>query len=310
MSEEKIRAPFTYFGGKSRVAAAVWERFGDVPNYVEPFAGSMAVLLRRPRSHTGWTETVNDIDNYIVNFWRAVRAEPEAVTDWADWPVSETDLYARHLWLVQEGKERLANLNLELNPFVYDAQVAGWWVWGICQWIGHGWCAGNPCRKRPHLMNSGKGINRYTRTLTRREYILEQMQRIAERLRDVRICCGDWQRVVTRGALDHGSVVGIFLDPPYSHATNRDTRCYAHDLDFTTEVWDWAIAHGDDPRLRIALCGYEGEYDMPREWTMHEWIANASFKTHRGDQNGNRHKERIWFSPHCRPVEALLFQTD
>jgi hypothetical protein len=43
-----LRAPFPYFGGKSRAAHLVWAAFGDVPNYVEPFAGSLAVLLGRP----------------------------------------------------------------------------------------------------------------------------------------------------------------------------------------------------------------------------------------------------------------------
>ena len=35
MSEVKavpLKAPFPYFGGKSRIAAAVWERFGAVRN--------------------------------------------------------------------------------------------------------------------------------------------------------------------------------------------------------------------------------------------------------------------------------------
>lgn len=43
-----LRAPFPWFGGKRRVAAQVWEALGAVDNYVEPFAGSLAVLLERP----------------------------------------------------------------------------------------------------------------------------------------------------------------------------------------------------------------------------------------------------------------------
>lgn len=43
-----MKAPFPWFGGKSRVADLVWDRFGDVPNYCEPFFGSGAVLLQRP----------------------------------------------------------------------------------------------------------------------------------------------------------------------------------------------------------------------------------------------------------------------
>jgi hypothetical protein len=38
--EQALRAPFPWFGGKSRVADLVWDRFGDPRNYVEPFCGS------------------------------------------------------------------------------------------------------------------------------------------------------------------------------------------------------------------------------------------------------------------------------
>lgn len=42
------RAPFPWFGGKSKAADTVWSLLGDVPHYVEPFFGSGAVLLGRP----------------------------------------------------------------------------------------------------------------------------------------------------------------------------------------------------------------------------------------------------------------------
>ena len=127
-----LRAPFPWFGGKSAVSASVWEAFGDVRNYVEPFAGSLAVLLARP--HWPWDghriETVNDADCFLANFWRALQAEPDAVADCADWPVNEADLHARHLWLVNEGRRHVERLRAE--PDYYDVKIAGWWVWGCC----------------------------------------------------------------------------------------------------------------------------------------------------------------------------------
>jgi DNA adenine methylase len=53
-----MQAPRPWFGGKSRAADLVWSRLGDVPNYVEPFFGSGAILLARP--HEPRIETVND----------------------------------------------------------------------------------------------------------------------------------------------------------------------------------------------------------------------------------------------------------
>lgn len=53
-----LQAPFPYFGGKSKAAPEVWQAFGPVDNYVEPFAGSAAMLLaapdqppRQPKAH-------------------------------------------------------------------------------------------------------------------------------------------------------------------------------------------------------------------------------------------------------------------
>ena len=40
------------------------------------------------------------------------------------------------------------------------------------------------------------------------------MYQLAERLRGVRVVCGDWARVVTNGALSHGATVGVFLTRP------------------------------------------------------------------------------------------------
>lgn len=43
-----LRPPFPYFGGKARAASLVWDAIGDPGGYIEPFAGSAAVLLGRP----------------------------------------------------------------------------------------------------------------------------------------------------------------------------------------------------------------------------------------------------------------------
>ena len=64
------KPPFPYFGGKSPVADLVWDALGDVPNYVEPFFGSGAVLFLRPGG-AGHIETVNDADGFVANFWQA-----------------------------------------------------------------------------------------------------------------------------------------------------------------------------------------------------------------------------------------------
>ena len=322
----KLKAPFPWFGGKSRVAPQVWAALGDVDNYVEPFAGSLAVLLERPDWHQGYVETVNDKDEYIANFWRAVQHDPEAVAFHADWPVTETDLFSRHLWLVSEGKRQM-QAGLAADPEWCDAKIAGWWVWGQSCWIGGGWCSGKGPwsldesgqlvyrhggrgvnRQRPHLGDAGSGVKRQRLHLGRgrgvnrkHQDLLDYMQALADRLRRVRVCCGDWSRVVTTGALSHGKTIGVFLDPPYSAEAGRDGNLYSvEDLTVAHDVRRWAIEHGDNPRLRIVLAGYEGEHDMPDSWRVLAWKANGGMSNSRKNgANENKHRERLWFSPHC-----------
>ena len=308
-----MKAPFVWFGGKRTVANEVWASLGDVQSYVEPFAGSLAILLERPETHTGTTETVNDLDMYIANFWRALSCDPEQVAYYAEWPVNECDLSARHLWLVNEGQRQMAN-NLLIDPAWYDAKIAGWWVWGINSWIGSGWCSGKGPwrvvdgqfvknkgdagrginRQRPHFGDAGQGINRQNQPL------FDYMFLLAERLRRVRVACGDWSRVVTDGALSYGAMVGIFLDPPYSTEAHRHLDLYSVDSGTVAhDVRRWAIANGDNPRYRIVLAGYLEEHAMPDSWRVMQWKAAGGYGNNSMTGNANKHRECLWFSPNC-----------
>jgi DNA adenine methylase len=299
-------APFPYFGGKRRVAAEVWARFGDVQNYVEPFFGSGAVLLHRDTPVK--TETVNDLDGLLCNFWRAVRADPEGVAAAADWPVSEADLHPRHLWLVRQRED--ITLRLMSEPEWYDVKAAGWWVWGACAWIGSGWASGEgPWTVEDgewvKLGNRGQGINRQLPHLgDRGQAIADTMRALQARLRDTRVACGSWDRVVGRSALFPGDSLlngkwscGVFLDPPYDDGRvdySVGNRCAA-------DVRAWAIEHGDNPRLRIALCGYDEHNEMEqRGWTAHRWKAKGGYGNQSdGQGRANAERETVWFSPHC-----------
>jgi len=340
-----LKAPFPWFGGKSKVAAMVWSRFGqDVKNYIEPFFGSGAMLLGRPGG-AGRIETVNDKDGFVANFWRAVQADPESVAEYADWPVNENDLAARHYWLVTEGRARLAKL--QGDPLGYDAQVAGWWVWGVCSWIGSGWCSGKgpwqwrdgewvkrPLphlgnagqginrqlpylvngqginRKLPHLGDAGKGINRQLPYLGdagqgRHEIISGWFAELADRLRHVRVACGDWGRVCGPSPTTKQGITAVFLDPPYSAGTGRDMSCYSvDDGSVAHDVRRWALENGDNPRFRIALCGYDTEHVMTG-WAAVPWKASGGYGS-QGDAAGrlNASREVVWFSPHCLSVET------
>jgi hypothetical protein len=313
-SPRDIRAPFPWFGGKSRVADLVWDRFGDVANYVEPFFGSGAVLLARP--HAPRIETVNDRDCMVANFWRALQHDPDSVAYYADSPVNEADQHARHLWLCSQAEFRE---RMKKEPDFCDAKIAGWWVWGQCIWIGSGWCSveisgtkrGGLNHKLPHLGDAGRGVHRQrphlgnagcgvNRAEIRQGSLRAWMRELAERMRRVRVCCGDWSRILGPSPTFKHGITGVFLDPPYGEDADRDELYSAEDFSVAPEIRKWAVENGDNPLLRIALCGYKGEHEMPDSWDCVAWKANGGYGS-QGDGRGraNAGRERIWFSPSC-----------
>ena len=68
-----MKPPFTYFGGKTAIADRIADMLPPHEHYIEPFAGSLAVLLAKPPSQM---ETVNDLDERLMNFWRVLRDRP------------------------------------------------------------------------------------------------------------------------------------------------------------------------------------------------------------------------------------------
>lgn len=173
------KAPFPYAGGKSKAAPAIWAALGDVEHYVEPFAGSLACLLLRPHeaNRPYHSETVNDADGLLVNAWRSIQLRPDETAEHASNPVMEADLHARHSALVRWRAEGQLE-HLMGDPEFCDPRMAGWWIWGVSCWIGHGFASGvgpwivdprgflarrpggaGVWRKLPHISDDGRGVN-------------------------------------------------------------------------------------------------------------------------------------------------------
>ena len=328
-----LAAPFPYFGGKRRAAPRIWQALGDPAGYVEPFAGSAAVLLGRPEFKGRRVETLNDADGWLVNCWRAIQLSPDAVAAAAWGPVAEIDYHARLAWLQQRRTPDLVAW-MEGDPEAHDAKAAGWWLYvlacGIGDPFGKGpwWVVDGHLRKLPHLGDAGKGVNRelphlgdagkgvnrklphlgnagkgVNRELPHlgdagRGTLDLYMRQLSDRLQRVRITCGSWERVVkpsvTRSGTGGDGTRAIFLDPPY--ATSGDL--YAASSEGIAEaVREWCLTAPHD--LRVILCGYDSEHDelLACGWSVTEGKAGGGAGYSTNSFNGRR--ERLWLSPAC-----------
>ena len=288
-----MKAPFPYHGGKSRWAQEILDRFGKLDRYVEPFAGSMAVLLHRePFPY----EVVCDKSGLIANFWRAVKFDPERTSWWADYPTFHDDLTARHKWLVDWVKTNSAEL--KENADYYDPKAAGWWCWGMSNWIGKGFCNTDkePGNQIPHIKDSNSGMGVSAQKNMEAGEIAEWIGLLSTRIKKIVVLNRDWSSAVKPGILGRTAVsnlkTGVLLDPPYLLG-ERTKGIYADDGDDAAKnSYDWAVENGLE--YRIAYCCHHGDFHVPEGWD----AEIKSFSVIKRQDRKDR-KDMVMFSPGC-----------
>jgi hypothetical protein len=157
----------------------------------------------------------------------------------------------------------------------------------------------------PHASNAGMGIQAAGRVPhasdARRGYealltsggraAWHWLHKLAARLERVRVVHGDWSRCLN----SHygGNDTAVFVDPPYQGFE----QVYSGGAPTADAVEAWAR---DNARLRVAICGHIGDYDLPK-WDAVEWERLGN--TYGGD--GTKDQECVWFSPACLPRRQL-----
>ena len=157
-------------------------------------------------------------------------------------------------------------------------------------------------RKLPHLGNGGKGVNRKLPHLgdggkgDRLAWLTGWFRDLQTAMEGARVCCGDWSRIMSPGTMTRNGTAAVLLDPPYS----LTGAVYAHDSSTVSgDVRRWCIENGQNPKLRIALCGHDTEHNELEAmgWTVEKWAKSGGYQ-------GADDRERIWFSPACLGSET------
>jgi hypothetical protein len=274
-----LMPPFPWIGGKRKIAPLVWERFGKVDGYIEPFAGGLAVLLGNP--HPAKVEIVNDLDGCIANFWRAAKHHPEKVAEVAGrYGRMEVDLVAG--WNSLLAKRPSLNDAMKDDLEFCDPELAGLWLWCVQVW-SMGRLRDVPIDAKLPAESSHLGG--------------DAIAAISMRLRECCVNAGPWERTIKR-SLGRQGITGVFLDPPYS-MTNTEVGYSSPDGDgerISSDVLTWALEHASD-KVRIALCENVNAYagKIPDAWSCVRWGSKGLC----GKYAGGKGEEAVWFSPSC-----------
>lgn len=180
-----VKITYRQYGGKSTLAKWIVSHFPEHKIYMEPFAGSCAVLFVKEPS---FVETINDLDHRIINMFKMIRSNPKEL--------------AAQLWATPYSTENWRDVPAKPDE-MDDARLL--MAQGAQFYCGRGksstWaidCCGNP-----HKPKSKVWADWFQRILP-----------AATRLKDVQILCEDAIKAINRVADKKDAL--IYVDPPYN----------------------------------------------------------------------------------------------
>jgi DNA adenine methylase len=217
-----VRPPTTYYGGKTRLAGWI---AGLVPahrTYLEPFAGSTAVLFAKAPSPT---EILNDLDGQVVNFFRVLRDQPAELA----WALTLTPYARAEYEQVASGYD---------DPGLDDLERARRWCVRVNQSISHLAGRGRPSGWAACFNTNGADhAPKFAATADR-------LQACAERLRRVHLECRPAVEVIAKYAKPAADAL-VNCDPPYlATVRSPQTKRFAGDyaVEYATEPDHRALA--------------------------------------------------------------------
>lgn len=253
---DEMKAVLKYPGAKNRLAPWIVRYIPKHDVYLEPFAGSLAVLFNKERCHI---ETVNDLDGEVTNFFQILRDR----TDELEFLISLTPFSRREYEKAYE-------------PCESDIEKAR--RFAVKCWMGFG--CGNLYRngfksgQQTHSPNPAKAWSE----------LPETMKLAAQRLKGVQIENLPAVELIKR--YDTKDVF-IYADPPYLHGT-RKNYLYKHEMSDAEheKLLKLLVEHPG----KVLLSGYDNDLynDILSRWSKVQKITRA--------EGGRRRIETLWMN--------------
>jgi DNA adenine methylase len=234
---------FGWYGGKFSHLNWLLPLLPQTTHYCEPFGGSAAVLLNREPSPV---ETYNDIDSEVVNFFRVLREEQEALIQ----AIGLTPFSREEFELaISQPAQDIADLERARRFFVRARQVRS----GLAQTASSGRWANCLLTSRAGM---GGAVSRWLGSV-------EGLSEIVQRLLRVQIENAPAIDVIKRYDSEE---TFFYCDPPYAHGSRGDDQAYSYEM---TDEQHRELAHVlHNVRGKVALSGYHCDlmFELYPDW--------------------------------------------
>lgn len=223
-----------YPGAKNRIAKWICSYIPRHDVYLEPFAGSLAVLFEKSRCHI---ETVNDLNGEVVNFFRILRDNPEELR--------------KKIELTPYSREEYENAYIPIKDDIERARrfcVRCWMGFGCANLYRNGFKSG----QQTNSPNPAAAWN----------LLPETIKLAKERLKGVQIEQLPALELLRRYDT---SDVFMYLDPPYLHET-RKKYLYKHEM--SNQEHEELLKEIVNHKGKVLISGYDNEMynDYLKEW--------------------------------------------
>ena len=111
MKTTKLKAPFAWVGGKSKLASKIIPLMPPHIKYVEVFGGALSVFYQKEPSKT---EIINDINGDLINLHRIIRTRPQSLSAHVNAMLKSREIF----YAIKEGKIKSKN-KIEAAAFYY-----------------------------------------------------------------------------------------------------------------------------------------------------------------------------------------------
>lgn len=241
----KLKQPLKWHGGKSYLANWIMDQFPPHTHYAEPFAGGLAVLLRKECE--GISEAVNDLDSELINFWEVLRGR------------DTFEEFYRMVECVPLG-EPIFDSTLHMSSKTPVERALVFFIRARQSRQGLQKDYTTPTRRTRRGMNE-----QVSAWLT----AVNGLPDIHQRLKRVEIRSVDAVEFISR--YDHPNCC-FYLDPPYVHETRSTTHEYR----------EFEMSVEDHCRLLECLARIEGKFLLSgyRCQLYDDWSARHGFKRH------------------------------
>lgn len=253
-----------YPGSKWRIANWIVSNFPagyEKMTYLEPFFGSGAVFFNKKRS---LVETINDLDGNVVNLFKQIRDNPEALAraiEYTPWSREEYSISYKKTGDDLEGARRFL-VRMWQAIGAKSSDITGW---------------------RSNIKSINGNVTQWGTVLPKNIVeISSRLKHINNRL--VQIECQPAVKLIQRYAREN---VFIYADPPYVLST-RSKRIYAYEMKDADHVELLRLLlkhHGP-----VIISGYMNDIyaELLKDWNTQVRLTNC--------ESGLKREEVIWMN--------------